>query len=71
MQKRIEAQSMDRRVFLTGLACFIGAAPAVAGDETIRLRDLYNKDLSFSDYAETMQGTLVAVSGFIAPPPHA
>jgi hypothetical protein len=59
---------MDRRVFLTGLASFVSVAPAVAGDETIRLRDLYNKDLSFSDYAETMQGTRVAVSGYMAPP---
>jgi hypothetical protein len=59
---------MDRRTFLTGLACFVGVAPAVAGDEAIRLRDLYNKDLSFSDYAETMQGIRVAVSGFMAPP---
>ncbi len=59
---------MDRRVFLTGLVCFAGVAPAEAGDETIRLRNFYNKDQSFSDYAVSMQGTRVAVSGFMAPP---
>ena len=37
-------------------------------DEAIRLRELYNKDLSFSDYAREREGQRVSISGFMAPP---
>jgi hypothetical protein len=44
------------------------AATRVRAEETVRLRELYNKDLSFSEYAEARRGERVAVSGFMAPP---
>lgn len=62
---------MNRRQFVLGaLSCpaiATAALPAIAED-TIRLRDLYNKDLSFSDYALAREGQRVSVSGFMAPP---
>lgn len=58
---------MDRRLFLAGLAS-IAVPSTVAAVEVVRLRDLYNKDLSFSDLATTMEGEPITVSGFLAPP---
>ena len=63
---------LKRRDFLTGLAAFglAGFAlcgPAAAGDG-IKLRDLYNKDLSFSNLAKAKEGARIAVTGFMAPP---
>lgn len=58
---------MDRRLFLAGLAS-IAVPSAVAAAEVVRLRDLYNKDLSFSEIATTMEGEPITVSGFMAPP---
>lgn len=45
-------------------------APAAraAAEEAVRLRDLYEKDLSFSAYARAREGRQVAVEGFMAPP---
>jgi hypothetical protein len=40
----------------------------MALDGTIRMRELYNKDLSFSDIALANQGQRIAVAGFMAPP---
>ncbi|MFB2532163.1 hypothetical protein ACEYYB_07655 [Paracoccus sp. p4-l81] len=37
-------------------------------DTPIRLRDLYNKDLTFSDRALAAQGKTLTVAGFMAPP---
>lgn len=61
---------MDRRLFLSGATCAAFAARAVPAqaDDGIRLRDLYNKDQSFSDLALELQGQQIAVSGFMAPP---
>lgn len=59
---------MHRRTFLIGL---LGAAtiPGFArADSLIKLRDLYNKDLSFSDLAQSLAGERIAVEGFMAPP---
>ena len=39
-----------------------------AADDTVNMRDLYNKDLSFSDYAKEREGQRIAVTGFMAPP---
>ncbi len=62
---------MHRRQFLFGaLSCPALAAasfPAFA-EETIKLRELYNKDLSFSEYALAREGQRVSISGFMAPP---
>ena len=60
---------MHRRQFLA-LAPALILAPALPlrAEDPIRLRDLYNKDLSFSDLALARQGQLLAVQGFMAPP---
>lgn len=62
---------MNRRHFVLGaLSCpaiAIASVQAMAED-TIKLRDLYNKDLSFSDYALAREGQRVSISGFMAPP---
>lgn len=62
---------MKRRHFILGaLSCpaiATASIPAMAED-TIKLRDLYNKDLSFSDYALAREGQRVSISGFMAPP---
>jgi hypothetical protein len=64
---------MDRRQFVTGaLACAMPTLPgfvaSASAQERVKLRDLYNKDLSYSDYAKQMAGQRVSVSGFMAPP---
>jgi hypothetical protein len=59
---------MHRRTFLPliGLALVPGLARAEGGP--IKLRDLYNKDLSFSDLALALKDGPVVVDGFMAPP---
>lgn len=62
---------MDRRQFLTlaaGAPLLAAARPALAETPVIRLRDLYNRDLSFSDYAQLHADAWVEVDGFMAPP---
>lgn len=60
---------MHRRVFLTGTIGLVSAPRALlAGQEVMRMRDLYNKDLSFSDFALKSESQRVAVKGFMAPP---
>jgi len=62
---------MNRRQFVLGaLGCpAIATASVLAfADDTTKLRDLYNKDLSFSDYALEREGQRVSISGFMAPP---
>lgn len=52
-------------------AALLPALPKLAAAEeasTVRLRDLYNKDLSFSDLALTSEGKRITVAGFMAPP---
>lgn len=60
---------MHRRRFLA-LAPALLLAPAcpVRAEDPIRLRDLYNKDLSFSDLALAKQGQRLPVRGYMAPP---
>jgi hypothetical protein len=59
---------MNRRQAL----CFIPAlalVPALArAGAPIKMRDLYNKDLSFSDLALANAGRRISVAGFMAPP---
>jgi len=64
---------MDRRNFLTLTAATTLMAPALIGraqaeDDVVRMRELYNRDLSFSDYALARDGQNVRISGFMAPP---
>lgn len=42
--------------------------PALAADTPVKLRDLYNKDRSFSDRARELEGQRITVPGFMAPP---
>lgn len=59
---------MDRRTFLASAACLTIATRSAYGDEPARMRDIYNKDMSFSDYARSMEGESFSVTGFMAPP---
>ena len=62
---------MDRRHFLSAGAASLLAltlTSARGADGPLRMRDLYNKDLTFSDYAKEREGERIAVEGFMAPP---
>ena len=61
---------MHRREFLSFVAAGLCVTPtyALAADETVRMRDLYNKDLSFSDLAKSLEKQRIEVTGFMAPP---
>lgn len=65
--------SPTRRTALLCLAALAAAtrplaALAQAADGPTLLRDLYNKDLSFSDLAQGLEGQRIGVQGFMAPP---
>ena len=64
--------AMHRRKFITLSAAIpaslaLGAARAGA-NEAVRMRELYNADGSFSDYAIEMADQHVLLEGFMAPP---
>lgn len=59
---------LTRRSALAGIAALGLTRAARADSGPILLRDLYNKDLSFSDLAEGLQGQRITVDGFMAPP---
>ena len=61
---------MDRRTFLAlaPLALAVPCAVRAQEEGPIRLRDLYNRDMSFSDVALAHEGRRVDVAGFMAPP---
>ena len=59
---------VHRRDILLGAASLLVVRAALAEDGTIRLRDLYNRDLSFSETALNLAGEWVKVRGFMAPP---
>ncbi|MGP3698531.1 hypothetical protein [Rhodobacter sp. NSM] len=61
---------MNRRTLLTLPPALVLARglPAAAETEAIRLRELYNKDLSFSPRALAAEGAEIAVWGYMAPP---
>jgi hypothetical protein len=62
----------DRRHLLAagiGLAAGLALAGAArAGEGPLRMRDLYEKDRSFSDLARRLEGERVTVRGYMAPP---
>ncbi|MFV0358576.1 hypothetical protein [Tropicimonas sp.] len=61
---------MKRRQFLA-LSALLPLAPGAlraAGDDLIKIRDLYNKNLSLSPLARSAEGTRIRVEGFMAPP---
>ncbi len=60
---------MIRRTFLAALpACLLARSAQSAETAALKLRDLYNKDLSFSDVALASQGNRISIAGFMAPP---
>lgn len=61
---------MHRRTLLAlpFLLPMAARAQSVGAEAPIRLRALYNKDLSFSDLALQAQGKRLAIKGFMAPP---
>jgi len=62
---------MFRRTLLAALPAIVlsRSLPArAAEDAPVKLRDLYNKDLSFSDLALTNQGIRTTIAGFMASP---
>jgi hypothetical protein len=59
---------MDRRQALLLLPALALAPRLARAEEPIRMRDLYNKDLSFSPLALENAGQRIAVGGFMAPP---
>ncbi|QDA36554.1 hypothetical protein E4191_19940 (plasmid) [Paracoccus liaowanqingii] len=63
---------MSRRQILSLLPALPLAAALPGGvraqDAAIRLRDLYNRDLSFSDLALSNEGQRITIVGFMAPP---
>lgn len=71
---------MNRRQYLRGTigaigtgaaALALGSSPARAllpPEGVVRMRDLYEKDMSFSDFARKTEGERISVYGFMAPP---
>lgn len=64
---------ITRRLFLSAsfgmtLASPFIARPAAAAEPRVRLRELYNNDMSFTDFALEHEGARVAIDGFMAPP---
>ncbi|ULB12281.1 hypothetical protein ORIO_21045 (plasmid) [Cereibacter azotoformans] len=59
---------MNRRKLLALLPLPLLATPLRAAEDPVRLRDLYNKDLSFSPLAMSREGRRMAARGFMAPP---
>ena len=73
MTLRLPAFRPARRDLLRALAAAplalrAPAALASAADGPIRLRELYEKDLSFSALALSLEGERVTIEGFMAPP---
>ena len=59
---------LNRRA-LSLLSIFtVMASPLRALEEVIKLRDLYKKNLTFSDLALNLEGHRITVNGFMAPP---
>ena len=62
-------RNLPRRSILLGLSALpFAGGMARAADSPVLLRDLYNKDLSFSPLAESKKDQRITVEGFMAPP---
>ncbi len=62
-------KTLDRRKFILGAAaCFCCLLSGKLFAATIKMRTLYNKDLSFSDLAKSLEGNRIDISGYMAPP---
>lgn len=58
---------INRRLFLLASAAAV-TLPLPARADAVLLRDLYNRDMSFSEYALANEGRHVTVEGYMAPP---
>jgi len=66
---RVTRRSLIRATAGATLAApFLATAAAAAGEPQVRLRDLYNNDMSFTPFAEAHESQRVAIEGFMAPP---
>ena len=63
---------MRRRSLILSAAALAAARPAPASEGrpegALRMRDLYEKDMSFSALAQDLAGSRIVVEGFMAPP---
>ena len=55
------------RMLISGLYLFLPGT-GFAASPAIQIRDLYNKDLSFSPLAQSFDNKMVEIWGFMAPP---
>lgn len=61
---------MIRRTLLAALPAVLLARPAFAAtpDSPMKLRDLYTRDMGFSDLALSQKGSRTTIAGYMAPP---
>ena len=59
---------LNRRALSLFSIFTVMASPLRALEEVIKLRDLYKKNLTFSDLALNLEGHRITVNGFMAPP---
>ena len=59
---------MRRRLFLMTAALLLSAQALGAENRIFKMRDLYEKDLSFSELAQEHEGKPIEIRGFMAPP---
>ena len=59
---------LNRRALSLFSIFTVMASPLRALEEVIKLRDLYKKNLTFSDLALKLEGNRIKVNGFMAPP---
>jgi hypothetical protein len=68
----LNRRPLDRRKFLAwggGVALLAPLpAPARSREQLLRVRDLYEKDMGFSELAQDLAGQRIDVQGFMAPP---
>jgi hypothetical protein len=58
---------MQRRQLLLGLAALVPLASWAEAAPRIRMFELYQPDLSFSDLAKRLKGKPITIQGFMAP----
>jgi len=66
--RRRELLSVAAGAVLGNMFAGVDTVLATDGASPIRLRELYNKDSSFSDIAQAVAGERIAVVGYMAPP---
>lgn len=63
---------MDRRTVLAGMTATIALptliTPARAATPDLRFRDLYARGTNLSDYAASLEGQRIEMTGYMAPP---